>query len=211
MRYTRPALAITTALLALTGIATTAHADDDHSKEKGKGKGNLCVIEVKGNHNHNACGNIEYGNNATTGNEHTVISGRLGDEGDGCIRVVNYLTDTGINVTGSTTPPATWNVTPPNSIINFNLPLNNPDQNWCLSSNNGNDTTTYMQAAVNANLILKWQVDIGPLIANTSNVGWFDANNQPATTNFQYRFYNVNTSMAMRICPPSPFNCSGGL
>ncbi|MGP3691364.1 hypothetical protein ACTVZO_43140 [Streptomyces sp. IBSNAI002] len=75
MRYTRPALAITAALLALTGIGTTAHADN---YGKDPGKSNICFIEVKGNHNHNACGNIKYGNNATTGNGHNIRSGQLG-------------------------------------------------------------------------------------------------------------------------------------
>ncbi|MFI8106831.1 hypothetical protein [Streptomyces sp. NPDC086023] len=72
MRYTRPALAIATTLLTLTGLATTAHADD-HGKDKGGG--NLCVIEVIGNHNTDACGNIEYGNNATTGQGHSLVTG----------------------------------------------------------------------------------------------------------------------------------------
>ncbi|MCX4784265.1 hypothetical protein [Streptomyces sp. NBC_01264] len=71
MRYTRHALAITTALLALTGLATTAHADNTGDSKDGKG--NICFIHVEGNHNTDACGSIEYGNNATTGNGHRVI------------------------------------------------------------------------------------------------------------------------------------------
>ncbi|MGP3691387.1 hypothetical protein ACTVZO_43255 [Streptomyces sp. IBSNAI002] len=67
MRYTRPALAAATMLLALTGLGTTAYADDN-----AKDRGNFCIIEVKGNHNHNACGNIKYGHNATTGQGHKV-------------------------------------------------------------------------------------------------------------------------------------------
>ncbi|MGP3691752.1 hypothetical protein ACTVZO_45175 [Streptomyces sp. IBSNAI002] len=68
MRYTRPALTIATALLALTGLSATAHSDDIGKDKDG---GNFCVIEVKGNHNHNACGNIKYGHNATTGQDST--------------------------------------------------------------------------------------------------------------------------------------------
>ncbi|MFI8106658.1 hypothetical protein [Streptomyces sp. NPDC086023] len=69
MRYVRTALAAATALLTLTTLAATAHADDH-----GKDNGNLCYIQVEGNHNHNACGSIKYGNNATTGQGHTVVS-----------------------------------------------------------------------------------------------------------------------------------------
>ncbi|MCX4784610.1 hypothetical protein [Streptomyces sp. NBC_01264] len=70
MRYTRTALATATALLALTSLATTAHANSD-GKDK-DGKSNICYIHVEGNHNHNACGSIKYGNNATTGSGHNV-------------------------------------------------------------------------------------------------------------------------------------------
>ncbi|MGP3683156.1 hypothetical protein ACTVZO_00205 [Streptomyces sp. IBSNAI002] len=71
MRYRHPALAIATALLALTGLGTTAHADNNRDNKDG---GKLCVIEVKGDHNHNACGNIKYGHNATTGQGHSVTT-----------------------------------------------------------------------------------------------------------------------------------------
>ncbi|MGP3691791.1 hypothetical protein ACTVZO_45370 [Streptomyces sp. IBSNAI002] len=72
MRHMRTALAAATALLALTGLASTAHADD-HGKDHDKN--NVCFIKVEGNHNHNACGSIEYGHNATTGNGHSVVTG----------------------------------------------------------------------------------------------------------------------------------------
>ncbi|MGP3691336.1 hypothetical protein ACTVZO_42925 [Streptomyces sp. IBSNAI002] len=81
MRYTRRTLAITTALLALTGITTTAHADNNGDNKDGKS--NICYIHVEGNHNHNACGSIKYGNNATTGQGHAVTGLGVTDDPDG--------------------------------------------------------------------------------------------------------------------------------
>ncbi|MFI8106383.1 hypothetical protein, partial [Streptomyces sp. NPDC086023] len=72
MRYTRTALTIATTLLALTTLGgTTAHANNEKDKDE-DGKSNICFIHVEGNHNHNACGDIKYGDNATTGNSHTL-------------------------------------------------------------------------------------------------------------------------------------------
>ncbi|WP_353962816.1 glycine-rich protein [Streptomyces sp. NBC_01264] len=82
MSCTRPALTIATALLALTGLATTAHADN-HDKDHGGGKSNHCYINVKGNHNTNACGTVTYGDNTITGNGHTVQLGTVLPQ-DGC-------------------------------------------------------------------------------------------------------------------------------
>ncbi|MGP3691329.1 hypothetical protein ACTVZO_42885 [Streptomyces sp. IBSNAI002] len=92
MRYTRTALTITTTLLALTALGNTAHAD---SKNK-DGKSNSCYIKVVGNHNHDACGNIEYGNNATTGAGHQVFTGdtRLRDAAYNCFEIANHTGDT---------------------------------------------------------------------------------------------------------------------
>uniref|UniRef100_A0AAU1IAV4 Secreted protein n=1 Tax=Streptomyces sp. NBC_00180 TaxID=2903632 RepID=A0AAU1IAV4_9ACTN len=65
MRYARTALAAATAFLALTTLNGTAHANDDH----GNGDTNTnCTIKNTGDHNTGACGNISYGDNATTGN-----------------------------------------------------------------------------------------------------------------------------------------------
>ncbi|MFI8106830.1 glycine-rich protein [Streptomyces sp. NPDC086023] len=72
MRYTRTALAATTALLTLTGLAATANAEDHH-EDNGKSN-HRCIINVVGNHNHNACENIKYGHNATTGNGHSITN-----------------------------------------------------------------------------------------------------------------------------------------
>ncbi|MGP3683129.1 hypothetical protein ACTVZO_00005 [Streptomyces sp. IBSNAI002] len=72
MRYTRSALAIASTLLALTGLGTSAHANNN-GDGKDHGGSNICFIHVEGNHNHNACGNIKYGHNATTGSGHSVL------------------------------------------------------------------------------------------------------------------------------------------
>ncbi|MGP3687619.1 hypothetical protein ACTVZO_23520 [Streptomyces sp. IBSNAI002] len=68
MGSTRTALAAAAALLTLAGLATTAHADD-HGRDHGE---NVCFIRVEGSHNHNACGSIKYGDNATTGSGQAV-------------------------------------------------------------------------------------------------------------------------------------------
>ncbi|MFI8106829.1 hypothetical protein [Streptomyces sp. NPDC086023] len=83
MRYTRTALTIATTLLDLTTLGgTTAHANNE--KDKGEnGKSNICFIHVEGNHNHNACGDIKYGDNATTGQGHSVTRGQ-GSQGNEC-------------------------------------------------------------------------------------------------------------------------------
>ncbi|MCX4784440.1 hypothetical protein [Streptomyces sp. NBC_01264] len=71
-RYTRTVLtAATTACLALTTLGPTAHADDHNDSSKN----NNCFIKVKGNHNNSACNDITFGNNATTGNGHSVRTG----------------------------------------------------------------------------------------------------------------------------------------
>ncbi|MEU1515685.1 hypothetical protein ABZ490_26660 [Streptomyces sp. NPDC005811] len=69
MRFTRTALTAATALLTLTGLGTTAHADG-YNTDSGKGK--PCFISVVGHHNTSACGSITYGDNATTGQNHSV-------------------------------------------------------------------------------------------------------------------------------------------
>ncbi|MCX4784596.1 hypothetical protein [Streptomyces sp. NBC_01264] len=72
MRYTRTALAIATTLLALTTLGgTTAHADDTTKR-------NNCTITIGtiGDHSNIACGNITFGDHATTGQGHT--TGGLG-------------------------------------------------------------------------------------------------------------------------------------
>ncbi|MGP3688971.1 hypothetical protein ACTVZO_30460 [Streptomyces sp. IBSNAI002] len=80
MRYTRHALTIATTLLALTGIVTSAHADNNSDNKDRDGKTNICYIHVEGNHNHNACRDIKYGHNATTGLGHSVVGlGQLGN------------------------------------------------------------------------------------------------------------------------------------
>ncbi|MCX4784246.1 hypothetical protein [Streptomyces sp. NBC_01264] len=86
MRYTRATLAAATALLAITGLgfSTTAQADN-HDKDHR----NICIIEVKGNHNHNACGSIKYGENATTGSGHSVRTGLGNVDGDLTYQVYN--------------------------------------------------------------------------------------------------------------------------
>ncbi|MFI8106838.1 hypothetical protein [Streptomyces sp. NPDC086023] len=71
MRYTRPALAIATTLLAFIGLASTAQADDN-----GKEKDCTITIGTVGDHSNIACGNITFGDNATTGQGHT--TGGLG-------------------------------------------------------------------------------------------------------------------------------------
>ncbi|MFJ8113836.1 hypothetical protein [Streptomyces sp. NPDC096132] len=78
MRFTRTALTAATALLTLTGLGTTAHADDYN---KDSGKGNPCFINVVGHHNNTACGSITYGDNATTGQNHSVGLGQVQDFG----------------------------------------------------------------------------------------------------------------------------------
>ncbi|MCX4784439.1 hypothetical protein [Streptomyces sp. NBC_01264] len=77
MRYTRPALTIATTLLTLTTVTTAgSYADDnDHNGRDKNDKGNHCYIKIKGNHNNSACNDITYGNNATTGNGHSVGTG----------------------------------------------------------------------------------------------------------------------------------------
>ncbi|MFI8106655.1 hypothetical protein [Streptomyces sp. NPDC086023] len=71
MRYTRPALVIATAFLALSSLGA-AHADDNDESAKHH-NGDVCFIRVEGNHNHNACGDIKYGDNATTGQGQSVL------------------------------------------------------------------------------------------------------------------------------------------
>ncbi|MFI8106385.1 hypothetical protein [Streptomyces sp. NPDC086023] len=80
MRYTVTALT-TAALLTLAGITTT-HADSGDS-QSGKGEGGFCSIHVIGKHNHNACGDIKHGDNATTGQGHSVTRGQ-GSQGNEC-------------------------------------------------------------------------------------------------------------------------------
>ncbi|WP_030775400.1 hypothetical protein [Streptomyces sp. NRRL F-2664] len=72
MRFTRPALAAVTALLAVTGLGTAAYADNNDN-----GTSNFCFIYVTGDHNTDACGNISYGDNATTGQGHTTGLGTV--------------------------------------------------------------------------------------------------------------------------------------
>ncbi|MFI8105860.1 hypothetical protein [Streptomyces sp. NPDC086023] len=124
MRYTRPALAITTAILALTGLATTAHADDD---AKDHDKNNICFIHVEGDHNHNACGNIEYGANATTGQGHSVISGLTTPiQQSNCIDITNNLPSGAVltltppsPTSPNPNPPASaWSIKPAQTIAN---------------------------------------------------------------------------------------------
>ncbi|MGW4687927.1 hypothetical protein ACWEPM_23935 [Streptomyces sp. NPDC004244] len=99
MRYPRAALATATALLALGafGLGTTAYADGHHGNDS---PGDTCTINNTGDHNHNACGNISYGDNATTGQGHNTRGSaqlqRL------CITVVNNLnySSPGITFTG---------------------------------------------------------------------------------------------------------------
>ncbi|MFI8106656.1 hypothetical protein [Streptomyces sp. NPDC086023] len=103
MRYTRPALTIATALLALTGLGTTAQADNNSDGKDGKS--NICFIHVEGNHNHNACGSIKYGNNATTGQGHVVRLGSTDSCDHATIRLQN-TTAPGVTVTADGTSGA---------------------------------------------------------------------------------------------------------
>ncbi|MFI8106657.1 hypothetical protein [Streptomyces sp. NPDC086023] len=136
MRYTRPAFAIATTLLALTGI-TTAHADnsDDEGNKRG---GNSCFIHVEGNHNHNACRDIEYGDNATTGQAHSIVGlGTIRNtaacpDTEGTSFRWQNSTDPGVPVSGTATtgfggfrpgfqPPATLNA-------------GDPSVDWCATN-----------------------------------------------------------------------------
>ncbi|WP_158718078.1 hypothetical protein [Streptomyces sp. NRRL F-2664] len=86
MRYTRPALTAITALLALTGLGTTAHADSN-------GRNDNCTITIGtvGDHSNIACGNMTYGDHATTGQGHTTggLGASLGDLPNECVIFTN--------------------------------------------------------------------------------------------------------------------------
>ncbi|MCX4784595.1 hypothetical protein [Streptomyces sp. NBC_01264] len=69
MRYARTSLAAATVLLALTTLNGTAHANNDHGDG---GDTKTCTINNTGNHNTGACGDISHGDNATTGQWHTI-------------------------------------------------------------------------------------------------------------------------------------------
>ena len=72
MRHTRPAFAAATALLALTGLSTTAHAASGTSDDTDPGH---CVIVNFGSDNNSACHDLISGDSNTTGTGHTVGTG----------------------------------------------------------------------------------------------------------------------------------------